>query len=158
MLILYAAGLGPMDASGRVVDEVEVYIGERKAQVLFAGLAPGFPGIYQLNVTAPVPATDRLYVRSGGYQSNITDAAIRAGANTANITGSIDGLYPSGDPFFTLPPCVGDEPTGPCSPGQAFSIILHAGGFSVRLDIVPSARRFGIAAVGVVGGWIISIV
>src|SRR5205085_5683527 len=128
-----------------------------RAQVLFAGLAPGFAGIYQLNVTAPVPATDRLYLRSGGYQSNITDVGIRAGANTTNVTGSIDGLYPSSDPFFTLPPCVGDEPSGPCSVGQAFSIILHAGSFSVSLDIVPSARPFDIAAVGVGGGSIISI-
>src|SRR5215471_12737293 len=37
-LILYAAGLGPVDSSGRVSDPVDVYLGERKAQVLFAGL------------------------------------------------------------------------------------------------------------------------
>ena len=44
VVILYAAGLGPTDASGRVVDDVEVYIGERRAQVLFAGPGPGaFP-------------------------------------------------------------------------------------------------------------------
>lgn len=56
VVVLYAAGLGPTSSSGgvsRVVDDVEVYIGERRAQVLFAGLAPGFPGVYQLNVMAP---------------------------------------------------------------------------------------------------------
>jgi uncharacterized protein (TIGR03437 family) len=42
-IILYATGLGPTDTSGRVVDEVEVYIGERKAQVLFR-LGTGIAG------------------------------------------------------------------------------------------------------------------
>src|SRR5579872_4570709 len=34
-VILYAMGLGPTDSSGRVVDAVDVYIGDRRAQVLF---------------------------------------------------------------------------------------------------------------------------
>lgn len=156
-VILYATGLGPTDASGRLLNDPEVYIGERRAEVLFAGLAPGFPGVYQLNVIAPAPATDRLFVRTGAFQSNIVDIGIRAGANTANITGAIDGLYPSSDPFFTLLPCVGDEPAGPCSIGQAFSIMLHAGIFSVSFDILPAASPFEVAAVGAGGGSIISI-
>ena len=160
VVVLYAAGLGPADSSGHAVDEVEVYIGDRKAQVLFAGLAPGLPGIYQLNVMAPAPATDRLYLRSGGWQSNIVDIGIRSGANTANVTGTIDGLYPSSDPFFTLPPCVGDDPVGPCGAGETFSFMLHAGSFSVSFDILPpspSAGAFAVAAVGEAGGSIISI-
>jgi uncharacterized protein (TIGR03437 family) len=71
VIILYAAGLGPTDDSGRVTDPVEVYLGERKAQVTFAGFAPGISGVYQLNVIAPALATDRIYLRSGGWQSNI---------------------------------------------------------------------------------------
>ena len=160
VVVLYAAGLGPADSSGHAVDEVEVYIGDRKAQVLFAGLAPGLPGIYQLNVMAPAPATDRLHLRSGGWQSNIVDIGIRSGANTANVTGTIDGLYPSSDPFFTLPPCVGDDPVGPCGAGETFSFMLHAGSFSVSFDILPpspSAGAFAVAAVGEAGGSIISI-
>ena len=160
VVVLYAAGLGPADSSGHAADEVEVYIGDRKAQVLFAGLAPGLPGIYQLNVMAPAPATDRLYLRSGGWQSNIVDIGIRSGANTANVTGTIDGLYPSSDPFFTLPPCVGDDPVGPCGAGETFSFMLHAGSFSVSFDILPpspSAGAFAVAAVGEAGGSIISI-
>jgi hypothetical protein len=142
------------------VDEVEVYIGDRKAQVLFAGLAPGLPGIFQLNVMAPAPATDRLYLRTGGWQSNIVDIGIRSGANTANVTGTIDGLYPSNDPFFTQPPCVGDDPVGPCGAGETFSFMLHAGSFSVSFDILPpspSTVGFAVAAVGEAGGSIISI-
>jgi hypothetical protein len=90
-IILYAAGLGPVDSSGKVVDPVDVYLGERKAQVQFAGLAPGFAGVYQLNVTAPTLATDRIYLRSGGWQSNIVYMGIQTGTNTMNTMGSIDG-------------------------------------------------------------------
>lgn len=162
-LILFAIGLGPTDSSGRVVDPVEVYIGERKAQVLFAGQAPGFLGIYQLNVTAPSPATDRIYLRSGGWQSNIVNIGIRIGTNTANVQGSIDGLYPSsapGYPLAPLGPCLGDNDPGPCGPAGVFdsaSIMLHAGIFTVSFDIVPGAAPFDVAAVGEAGGAIISI-
>jgi hypothetical protein len=146
-----------------VVDAVDVYIGERKAQVLFAGLAPGLPGIYQLNVTAPAPATDRLYLRSGGWQSNIATLGIRSGMNAANIAGTIDGLYPSSDPGYPktpLRPCLGDNDPGPCGPAGAFdsfSNMLHAGTFTVSFDIVPGAGPFAVAAVGEAGGVIISI-
>jgi uncharacterized protein (TIGR03437 family) len=162
-LILYATGLGPTDASGRVVDTVEVYIGERSAQVLFAGLAPGLPGIYQLNVTAPVLATDRIYLRSGGWQSNIVNIGVPSGTNTANVKGSIDGLYPSSDPGYPTIPirqCVGDNDPGPCGPAgvlDSLSIMMHAGVFTVNFDIVPGAGPFSVAAVGEAGGSIISI-
>ena len=162
-LILYATGLGPTDTSGRVVDDVQVYIGDRRAQVLFAGSAPGLPGLYQLNVIAPPPATDRIYLRAGGWQSNIVNIGIPGGTNTANVQGAIDGLYPSSDAGYqrTPPrPCLGDNDPGPCGPVGVFdssSIMLHAGVFTVSFDIVPGAAPFAIAAVGEAGGAIISI-
>jgi len=157
VLILYAAGLGPVDSSGRVVDPVEIYLGERKAQVLFAGLAPGFPGVYQLNVIAPTLATDRLYLRSGGWQSNIVYVGVQAGKNTMNASGTIDGLYPSSDPSYLQLPCANsDNSFAPCG-SESFSIMLHAGTFSTSFDIAPSAGPFDVAAVGEAGGVIISI-
>jgi uncharacterized protein (TIGR03437 family) len=33
--------------------DVVVYVGGEQATVLFKGLAPGYPGLYQLNVTLP---------------------------------------------------------------------------------------------------------
>lgn len=161
-VILYATGLGPTDSSGRVVDEAEVYIGERKAQVMFAGLAAGLPGIYQLNVIVPPLATDRIYLRSGGFQSNIVNIGIPSGMNTANVRGTIDGLNPSSDPGYPKTPqrpCLGDNDPGPCGPGasEAFSVILHAGTFTVSFDIVPGAGPFAVAAVGEAGGSIINI-
>lgn len=157
IVILYATGLGPADNSGAVIDTVEVYIGERQAQVLSATLSPGFPGVYQLNVAAPVPATDRLYVRVGGWQSNIVDVGIRSGANATNVAGSIEGLYPSTDPFFNLPPCLDELSTTPCNAGQTFSIMLHAASFNLSFDIVPSADPFDVAVVGIGGASVISV-
>ena len=149
VVIFYATGLGPTSGdSGSVVDQVDVYIGERKAQVLFAGLAPGFPGIYQLNVIAPVPATDRLYLRLvhlrlEDWQSNIVDIGIKPGTNVSNVKGSIDALYPSSDPNFGL--------------GLQASVMLHAGTFTAGFNIGPSAGPFDVAAVGDAGGAVISI-
>ena len=147
---------GPRTLRGPCSTPSKVYIGERQAQVLSATLAPGFPGIYQLNVTAPVPATDRLYLRVGGWQSNIADVGIRSGANTTNVLGSIEGLYPSTDPFFNLPPCL-DESSILCNAGQSLSIMLHAASFNLSFDIVPSADPFDVAVVGTGGESVISI-
>jgi uncharacterized protein (TIGR03437 family) len=155
-IVLNAAGLGPVDSSGNVLDPVEVYLGERKAQVLSAVLAPNTPGVYRLTVIAPSLATDRVYLRSGGWQSNIVYMNIRTGANTVNVTGSIDGLYPSSDPDFLKWPCYSGPSFGPCW-YETFSIMLHAGTFNTSFDIAPSAGPFDVAAVGESGGVVISI-
>lgn len=91
----------------------------RDLAVLLATPISGLPGVYQVRVTAPdFIATDRLYLICGNLQSNIVDVPIRAGSNTTNVTGTIDGLYPSSDPYFTLPPCTTDDPNAArCAPG-----------------------------------------
>jgi len=65
---LYANGLGPVDnqpATGEVAPSsplatcrvpAQVTIGGRNATVLYAGLAPGFVGLYQVNATVPADA------------------------------------------------------------------------------------------------------
>jgi uncharacterized protein (TIGR03437 family) len=100
-VVVYAAGLGQTDPpaqsdSGgaatepynRVPDSAmpEVWVGDQRAEVLFAGLAPGFPGVYQLNLRLPaVLSRDRVMLRSGLVQSNIAQAPIPSGQNTANV-------------------------------------------------------------------------
>ena len=56
VLHLYATGLGPVDASGRATLPWEwmwISLGDRPAEVLYVGLAPGLPGFYQVDVRTP---------------------------------------------------------------------------------------------------------
>jgi len=92
-LFFYANGLGAVDTpipSGRVpapgtivrtnITPV-VLLGNTPAPVLFSGLTPGFPGIYQVNISVPqVPAGNALalQVQSGGFTSpNSTTIAVQ---------------------------------------------------------------------------------
>jgi uncharacterized protein (TIGR03437 family) len=86
-LTLYAIGLGatsppiPSGAAGpsaeplaRVTSPIEVWFDPVHVEPEFAGLAPGFVGLYQVNVTVPrgVPAGDRVptWLRMGAVNSN----------------------------------------------------------------------------------------
>src|SRR5947209_3112700 len=143
-LVLYAAGLGPTDPPlltgtpgknaeplNRVVNVPEVFIGEAPARVDFAGLAPGFPGVYQLNVVPQQLSTDRLFIRSQGRISNVVAiAGISGGRNVTNASGTIQAIYPAKT----------DMPAG-------YSPLLLVAKFTARMDIVPSAGPFVIAAV-----------
>lgn len=81
---IYANGLGPVSnqpATGEPASSTKlsqttttpvVMVGGQPAQVLFSGLAPGFPGLYQLNVIVPASATagqQKLTVSIGGKTS-----------------------------------------------------------------------------------------
>ncbi|MBI1791945.1 MAG: hypothetical protein HYR60_30835 [Acidobacteria bacterium] len=69
VLVIYASGLGPVDppiATGAVPGSGDkrpatttpvVLIGDQQAEVMFAGLAPDFAGVYQVNVTIPAAVT-----------------------------------------------------------------------------------------------------
>jgi uncharacterized protein (TIGR03437 family) len=65
VIVIYCSGLGTVDpaiAAGdpaglsklsSTTNPVQVTIGDRNAPVFFAGLAPGFVGLYQINATVP---------------------------------------------------------------------------------------------------------
>jgi uncharacterized protein (TIGR03437 family) len=79
---IYATGLGPLqNAAGGLQQTVlvpEVVIGGVVAKVLFSGLAPGFPGLYQVNVQVPggvASGVQALNVAVNGIRSN--DVKIR---------------------------------------------------------------------------------
>ncbi|MBM3756424.1 MAG: hypothetical protein FJW38_20840 [Acidobacteria bacterium] len=89
---IYANGLGPVTntppsgepapsqplATCRV--QPEVTIGGRAAAVQFCGLAPGFVGLYQLNVSVPADAptgVQPLIIRAGGVASKTSAIAVR---------------------------------------------------------------------------------
>jgi uncharacterized protein (TIGR03437 family) len=143
-IILYATGLGPTDppvATGaqgasqeplnRVINLPEVYAGDypTPAPVTFAGLAPGMAGVYQINVTPQILATDRLYLRSGEKRSNVVQLPLQPGTNVTNASGTIQVLYP------TLQDFVASSPH------------LLAVKFTARMDIGATAGPFSIAVV-----------
>ena len=83
-LQIYANGLGPVSnqpATGEPASSAKlsqttttpvVTIGGQQAQVLFSGLAPGFPGLYQLNVIIPAgiaAGQQKLVIAIGGKTS-----------------------------------------------------------------------------------------
>ena len=65
MLVLYASGLGlvsgevnaadasPVFPLAETVNHVTVLVGEVQTSVSFAGLTPGFAGLYQVNAALP---------------------------------------------------------------------------------------------------------
>jgi uncharacterized protein (TIGR03437 family) len=143
-LILYATGLGPTDPpvlSGnpgatqeplnRVTTVPEVYMGDYSvpAPVAFAGLAPGLPGVYQINVTPQILATDRLYLRSGGQLSNMVQIPLKAGQNVSNASGTIEVVYPTAQVPITWTP---------------YLMVVR---ITARMNIGAAAGPFAIAAV-----------
>jgi uncharacterized protein (TIGR03437 family) len=91
-LSIYCTGLGavsnrptlgsaaPSNPLAQTSATPTVSIGGVNAQVIFSGLAPGFVGLYQVNVrvpeTAPVGAAVPLILTIGGVQSNTATIAV----------------------------------------------------------------------------------
>ncbi|MBI2690025.1 MAG: SMP-30/gluconolactonase/LRE family protein [Acidobacteria bacterium] len=92
-IVIYATGLGPVSqpvAAGApspsnplavVLSPVTVVAGGKTAQVIFAGLTPGFAGLYQVNaiLATDTPAGNAvpLLIRVDGRESNVVDIAIQ---------------------------------------------------------------------------------
>lgn len=84
-IVIFATGLGPVTrlASGlsSAITPVSVVLNGRELTPFFAGLAPGFIGLFQLNVTIPVslaPGLDQsIQLRSAGQDSNPGIISIR---------------------------------------------------------------------------------
>jgi uncharacterized protein (TIGR03437 family) len=155
-IILYATGLGQTNppattgaggaANQPLVFPPNVYIGETQAQVSYAGLAPGFVGVYQVNAVVPAQlSTNRIVVAIGGQRSNVTRAVTSPGANTTNASGSIEALYPT-------PP--GQQPA---NPPLAFSPLLIAAQFTAKFTLAAFAQPFTVAAVSEAGSSIIMV-
>jgi uncharacterized protein (TIGR03437 family) len=72
-------GMAPPSPSPVAVVAPEVRIGGQPAQVSFAGLAPGFAGLFQINAEIP-PGTSAgaqdVVVSSGGMNSNTVTVAV----------------------------------------------------------------------------------
>jgi uncharacterized protein (TIGR03437 family) len=95
VVVIYATGLGPVNpavAAGepappeplsRTVNPVTVTIQGFRAQVLFSGLAPGYAGLYQLNVRVPdevTPDGSAVVVINVGEQSSSPPVTMAVGS------------------------------------------------------------------------------
>ncbi|HXJ42638.1 MAG TPA: IPT/TIG domain-containing protein [Bryobacteraceae bacterium] len=164
-LILYATGLGPTTPAGSataggsatppynlVTDSVSVFIGDAKATIGYAGLAPNLPGVYQLNVTPNGPISDRVYLQVGNWQSNLVSlpAAGAAAPNVANVTGSIDGLYPA---TGTNAQFFGGPTAGPISS----SVMFMGASLTLDFDILATAKPFSVVGTSEAGTVVINI-
>jgi adhesin/invasin len=90
-LALFVTGLGettpplasgsaaPTDALYTAIASVTAMIGGQAAQVLFAGLAPGYAGLYQVNVVVPQLAAGdyAVQITVGGVASNTVTVSVR---------------------------------------------------------------------------------
>src|SRR6185437_6509906 len=89
---IFCNGLGPVTnppASGdpapssplsRTMDQPTVTIGGQPAQVQFSGLAPGFAGLYQVNVVVPdnlASGSQPVVLTINGQQSNTSMIAVK---------------------------------------------------------------------------------
>jgi uncharacterized protein (TIGR03437 family) len=76
-----AGRAAPASPLSSVVNPVAVTVGGVEAQVLFAGLAPGFSGLYQVNAFVPAgaPSGDAVEVilESAGQRSRPVTIAVR---------------------------------------------------------------------------------
>ena len=93
VLTIYCAGLGevtpalnagasaPLDTLENTVNPVTATIGGVAANVLFAGLTPGFTGLYQVNLTVPSGVTPGsavpLVLTAAGQQSLPSALAVK---------------------------------------------------------------------------------
>lgn len=61
-IILWCGGLGPTNGQGLLLETPVVTVANTHANVFYAGLAPGFTGLYQVNVARPVGASGTVDV------------------------------------------------------------------------------------------------
>jgi uncharacterized protein (TIGR03437 family) len=170
-VILYATGLGPtvpplatgaggnaQEPFSRLQAPPAVFVGERPAEVTFAGMAPGLVGVYQLNFVMPSQPllSDHLYIGVPGagqqlsYASNITNLPGPASLNVANVSASISAVYPSSTSLVTYSPAllvVKLNVKFDILPGaQPFSLLATADGLapneSVKIDFNPATSTF----------------
>jgi uncharacterized protein (TIGR03437 family) len=83
-LSVYATGLGAVRGQGAqsaTIAPVTVVLGGEELTPLYAGLAPGFPGLYQVNVVIPAATAPglgvALYLKQGSQASNAVAVNIR---------------------------------------------------------------------------------
>jgi len=85
VLVVYATGLGAVTAANdglsRVDSTVTAVVNNVELQVAYAGLAPGFIGLYQVNIAIPAATPPgsgiSLTLKQGGQSSNTVNITLQ---------------------------------------------------------------------------------
>jgi uncharacterized protein (TIGR03437 family) len=157
--IAYAAGLGavspvpPLGYGGffveplnRVSAPTKIVVGEQEITPDFAGIAPLLVNVYQINFTLPsdfVPATDRIFVRGQGWQSNVASFPVPSSNLVAQ--GTAQALYP-----YTLQ-------AGGTMPTLTFGLLLEVGEYTLQVNLPGSNQPVRIAAVTDAGSTVVRL-
>ena len=77
--LVVSGAAAPLDSLSTALAKVSATIGGQPAQVLFAGLAPGFAGLYQVNLIVPqlAPGDYPLQISAGAVSSNTATISVR---------------------------------------------------------------------------------
>ncbi|MBY0373495.1 MAG: ThuA domain-containing protein [Bryobacteraceae bacterium] len=73
VFVFWTTGLGELDANGRTLATPGVNVNGTNVEVLYSGIAPGFPGLYQINARPP---------GAGSFDGRLTIRLEIAGAET----------------------------------------------------------------------------
>jgi uncharacterized protein (TIGR03437 family) len=79
VIVIFGNGLGALDARGSLLAAripVKAYLGDRELVVLFAGEAPWFPGLNQVNALIPADAPPGLESRLVLEQNGVRSEAV----------------------------------------------------------------------------------
>lgn len=155
-VVIYATGLGrtnPLVADGQpalaavpalATAPTTVSIGGVTAQVLFSGLAPGFVGLWQLNVVLPSQPTNlaaSLRVELKERQSQATTLAVANRNEFGNFAGNVVNAL-SGAPIVAA---LNLQPNGN---GRTRNVATNASGQYSFYVLNPGAYRLVATAVG----------
>jgi uncharacterized protein (TIGR03437 family) len=77
---IYATGLGPLTNAGLVFQTVHAFLGSTEIPISYAGKAPGFVGLYQVNAQIPdsiASGTQQLTLEVKGVTSNAVKVQVQ---------------------------------------------------------------------------------
>ncbi len=148
---IYCTGLGPVGNQpttgspapssplAQTITTPTVTIGGASAPVLFSGLAPGYVGLYQLNVQVPTaaPAGNAVpvVISIGGASSNAVTVAVQSALGSGSLQIQITGAPPGTTPSISITSAYQNGFSKVITTSQQFDV--PAGAYTIVADAIP---------------------